>query len=105
GIGLAYDDFGAGQSRLLELTGVPPDYLKFDRSLVKDIATSSAGHRSLLRSLLKHAADSGIATIAEGLDDQETADICREIGFTPFRGFPLGRPVSPAELPRDSHRD
>lgn len=105
GIGLAYDDFGAGQSRLLELTGVPPDYLKFDRSLVKDIATSSASHRGLLRSLLTHAADTGIATIAEGLDDQETADICREIGFTHFQGFHLGRPVFPAELPRESHRD
>lgn len=29
-IGLAYDDFGAGQARLVELVDVPPDYLKFD---------------------------------------------------------------------------
>jgi len=30
-IGLAYDDFGAGQARLHELVEVPPDYLKFDK--------------------------------------------------------------------------
>ena len=26
GVGLAYDDFGAGQARLLELAEVPPTY-------------------------------------------------------------------------------
>ena len=34
GIGLAYDDFGTGQSRLTELAEIPPDFIKLDRSLV-----------------------------------------------------------------------
>jgi EAL domain-containing protein (putative c-di-GMP-specific phosphodiesterase class I) len=34
GIGLAYDDFGAGQARLLELVEIPPDFLKFDLALI-----------------------------------------------------------------------
>ena len=42
-IGLAYDDFGVGQSRLLELTEVPPDYLKFDRSLTRPEASLLLG--------------------------------------------------------------
>ena len=37
GVGLAYDDFGAGQSRLTELAEVPPDYIKLDMRLVRDI--------------------------------------------------------------------
>ena len=36
-IGMAYDDFGAGQARLIELTEVPPDVLKFDIALTKDV--------------------------------------------------------------------
>ena len=32
-VGLAYDDFGAGQARLLELAEAPPHYLKFDREV------------------------------------------------------------------------
>ncbi len=37
GVGIAYDDFGAGRSRLLELIQAPPDYLKFDVSLIRNI--------------------------------------------------------------------
>jgi EAL domain-containing protein (putative c-di-GMP-specific phosphodiesterase class I) len=99
GIGLAYDDFGAGQSRLLELTEVPPDYLKFDRSLVRESALCSDSHRSLVRTLVKHAADAGIATVAEGLESQESVDDCRALGFTYLQGYHLGRPVSAEELP------
>ena len=33
-VGIAYDDFGAGQARLLELAEAPPHYLKFDRKFV-----------------------------------------------------------------------
>jgi EAL domain-containing protein (putative c-di-GMP-specific phosphodiesterase class I) len=92
-IGLAYDDFGVGQSRLLELTRIPPDYLKFDRSLLLESALASAGHRALIQSLVKHATDCGVATVAEGLENQETVDACRELGFTHFQGYHLGRPV------------
>jgi EAL domain-containing protein (putative c-di-GMP-specific phosphodiesterase class I) len=98
GIGLAYDDFGAGQSRLLELTEVPPDYLKFDRSLVRESALCSDSHRSLVRTLVKHAADAGIATVAEGLESPESVDDCRSLGFTYLQGYHLGRPVSAEEL-------
>ncbi|MBZ0117536.1 MAG: EAL domain-containing protein, partial [Sandaracinaceae bacterium] len=34
---LAYDDFGAGQSRLMELAEVPPDCLKIDMGLIRAI--------------------------------------------------------------------
>ena len=37
GLQFAYDDFGAGQARLLELTDIPPDYLKFDKAMIEGI--------------------------------------------------------------------
>jgi EAL domain-containing protein (putative c-di-GMP-specific phosphodiesterase class I) len=96
GIGLAYDDFGAGQSRLLELTKIPPDYLKFDRSLLKDIATASSSHHALVLALLRHAQEAGIATVAEGLDSRDDVDVCLEMGFSHFQGYYFSRPI-PAE--------
>jgi len=36
-VGLAFDDFGVGQTRLVELSNTPPDYLKFDYSLIRKI--------------------------------------------------------------------
>ncbi len=98
-IGLAYDDFGVGQSRLLELTRIPPDYLKFDRSLLLESALACPGHCALVQSLVKHATDCGVATVAEGLENQETVDACRDLGFTHFQGYHLGRPVACEVLP------
>ena len=48
GIGLAYDDFGAGQSRLTELAEAPPDFIKLDKSLVHGLH-ESPGRQELVR--------------------------------------------------------
>ncbi len=92
GIGLAFDDFGVGQSRLLELASVRPDYIKFDRSLVKDLGLPTAAHGPLVASLHQHATELGIATLAEGLESPESIAACREIGFGYHQGFAFGRP-------------
>ena len=42
GLKLAYDDFGAGEARLLELADVPPDFIKLDRGLIAGIDQSPA---------------------------------------------------------------
>ncbi len=93
GVELAYDDFGAGQSRLLELAKVPPDYLKFDQSLVKDLGSASNSQIVLLETLVKLAIDAGISTVAEGLEDQESVRICRQLGFSHLQGIIIRRPM------------
>ena len=42
---LAFDDFGAGQSRLLELTETLPDFVKFDMQLIRGIHKAAAPRR------------------------------------------------------------
>ena len=69
GVGLAYDDFGAGQARLVELTEVPPDYVKFDKELVQDVHKSSAKHLNIVRMLVSFASNEGIHAIAEGIEN------------------------------------
>ena len=46
GIRLAYDNFGSGQSRRLELAAVQPEFVKFDMHLIRDIhlAPGRAAH-------------------------------------------------------------
>lgn len=91
-IELAYDDFGAGQARLLELADVPPDYLKFDIRLVRGIDTAPRSRRLLLASIVALAAEQGVRTIAEGIETQGEAGVCLELGFTHAQGFHYGRP-------------
>lgn len=103
---LVYDDFGAGQARLVELAEVPPAYLKFDRSLIHNIDSATVARGRLLESLAKMALELGITIIAEGLERQEESDLCCDLGFSHGQGFLFavprpyehrdGRPVPPA---------
>lgn len=90
-IGFAYDDFGAGQARLLELVEIPPDYLKFDLSLIRGIDQAPITRVRLLQSLVDMVLDLDIACLAEGIETRDELSACRDIGFTHGQGFLFGR--------------
>jgi len=98
GVGIAYDDFGAGQARLLELAEVPPHYLKFDMSFIRGIDAAPASRQRLLTSLVSVARDLLVYTVAEGVETAEEADVCMHIGFTHAQGFFFGRPRPIGEI-------
>jgi EAL domain-containing protein (putative c-di-GMP-specific phosphodiesterase class I) len=97
-IGLAYDDFGAGQARLVELVEVPPDYLKFDMKLVQNLETASAERQKMLASLVEMVRELGITPLAEGIETKGDDVICRQLGFTCAQGFYYGYPSLPKTL-------
>jgi EAL domain-containing protein (putative c-di-GMP-specific phosphodiesterase class I) len=97
-IRLAYDDFGAGQARLIELVEVPPDYLKFDMKLVQGLEQASLERVKLLTSLVRMVRDLGIAPLAEGIENSGDHKICRQMGFTCAQGYFYGRPAMPKSL-------
>jgi EAL domain-containing protein (putative c-di-GMP-specific phosphodiesterase class I) len=92
GIGLAYDDFGAGQARLLELGEAPPDLLKFDARFVRNIHAASASRQRVLTSLVQMVKDLGAQPLAEGIETADEARVCTEMGFTHAQGYYFGRP-------------
>ena len=92
GIGLAYDDFGAGQARLLELGEAPPDLLKFDSRFIRGVDAAAPSRRRLLTSLVKIVKDLGAEPLAEGVETPEEAKACIDIGFTRAQGYFYGRP-------------
>jgi EAL domain-containing protein (putative c-di-GMP-specific phosphodiesterase class I) len=92
-VGIAYDDFGAGQARLLELAEAPPHYLKFDRKFVTRIDQAPSSRRRLLASLVAAARELLVKTIAEGVETEAEADVCAKLGFTHAQGYHFGRPA------------
>lgn len=90
-IGLAYDDFGAGQARLVELGDVPPDYLKFDIELVRGIDTASPERQRMLGSLVKIVNELGIGSLAEGVETEAEHEACRQMGFGFAQGYYYGK--------------
>jgi EAL domain-containing protein (putative c-di-GMP-specific phosphodiesterase class I) len=94
GIGLAYDDFGAGQARLIELAEAPPHFLKFDRRFVTDIDKATASKQRLLAALVAAARELRVETVAEGVATAEEAEVVTRMGFTHAQGFLFGRPIA-----------
>jgi EAL domain-containing protein (putative c-di-GMP-specific phosphodiesterase class I) len=90
---LVYDDFGAGQSRLIELLDTVPDIIKFDIALIKNIQDRSEASRSIVETLVKMVTNAGIRTVAEGVESMEEAVACRALGFELAQGYYFGRPV------------
>jgi EAL domain-containing protein (putative c-di-GMP-specific phosphodiesterase class I) len=94
---LAYDDFGAGQDRLLDLAEVPPDYLKFDARLIRDIHLASPSRQQMVSVLVKLVRDLQIAPLAEGVETREESDACQALGFEYAQGYFYGRPAPATE--------
>lgn len=91
-IRLAYDDFGAGQSRLLELIEVTPHFLKFDASLIAGLQGRPPRHLKMLEALVRMARELGITAVAEGVESPRDAEACTGLGFHYAQGYHFGRP-------------
>lgn len=92
-IALAFDDFGVGQARIAELAAVSPDYVKFDRTLIAGIDQAGTDRIRVLRCLVRALHEIQVVPLAEGIETQQEADACREIGFEIGQGFHYGRPA------------
>jgi len=99
-IGLAFDDFGAGQARIAELASIRPDCLKFDRSIITGLDQASPSAQRFVRSLVDAIRDIGVTPLAEGIETVGERQICEEIGFEMAQGYFLGMP-----RPIDAYRD
>ncbi len=91
-VGLAYDDFGAGQARLFELAEAPPHYLKFDRRFVTGLDRAPTSRQRLVASLVAAARELLVKTVAEGVETADEAAACMCAGFSYAQGYHFGRP-------------
>lgn len=95
GVRISIDDFGCGYSSFEYLKQFPATELKIDKSFVFDI-TRSARAAQLVRSMIDLAHHLDIVAIAEGVEDQETADMLCEMDCDFAQGYFYSRP-KPAE--------
>jgi EAL domain-containing protein (putative c-di-GMP-specific phosphodiesterase class I) len=91
-IHLAFDDFGVGEARLLELAEIRPDYLKFDMKLTNNIHAASAKRQELVALFARMLNDLGINTLAEGIETMECHETICQMGFKFAQGYYYGRP-------------
>ncbi len=102
GIDLAFDDFGAGQARIAELAEVRPAYIKFDRSIIRELDQAADSRLRVVRGLVSMVRDLGIVPLAEGVETTGEHLTCRDLDFELAQGFYYGRPAPASSLRRSS---
>jgi diguanylate cyclase (GGDEF)-like protein/PAS domain S-box-containing protein len=96
GFGVALDDFGAGNTALAWLQLLPIDTLKLDRRFAGTIETAAT--QAIVGSIVQLAAALGIASLAEGIQNQAQLARLTDLGCRYTQGFLLGRPQAAEDL-------
>lgn len=94
---LAIDDFGTGYSSFGNLSALPLDILKIDRSLAQDVHLQPQKAR-MLAAIANMAGPLGMKTVVEGLECEEEVKAVREIGCNRVQGYVYSRPLSSARF-------
>jgi EAL domain-containing protein (putative c-di-GMP-specific phosphodiesterase class I) len=100
GIGIAIDEFGAGNSGLAQLQQYPVDRLKIDRSIVNGIGLDTEDE-TICRTIIMLAHNLGLKVVAEGVASEEQLAFLRSHGCDVAQGYlfsgnPIPREESPA---------
>jgi len=90
---LAYDDFGAGQARLMEMIEVPVKYIKFDIALIRGLHKAPESKQKMVAALAAMTKNMGIQTLAEGVEEVEELELCKQMDFDLIQGYYFGKPA------------
>jgi diguanylate cyclase (GGDEF)-like protein len=97
GVRVAIDDFGSGFSGMRYLRDLPIDELKIDRQFVAPILSDERS-AMIVRSVIELAVALGISSVAEGVENAETAHRLREFGCDVVQGHYFSPPVPAAAI-------
>ncbi|MDX6208261.1 MAG: hypothetical protein QOE24_652 [Frankiales bacterium] len=92
GVRVSIDDYGTGYASMAYLKDLPVDELKIDRSFV-DTALQDNASRILVTSIIDLAARLRLTVVAEGVENQATADLLRDSGCQIGQGYHYARPM------------
>ncbi|WP_433796388.1 putative bifunctional diguanylate cyclase/phosphodiesterase [Actinoplanes sp. CA-252034] len=90
GVRIAMDDFGTGYTSLALLSQLPLDELKLDRSFVMRVHQHHG--RAIVEAVARMAGQLGLISVAEGVEDEQTARTLAEIGVDLLQGYHFSRP-------------
>ncbi|MGG1617851.1 EAL domain-containing protein [Paenibacillus sp. NRS-1782] len=93
GISVALDDVGAGYSTTELMNRLQPDYVKIDRSLINGCYRNSDQQRQIT-GIVESAFHFGGQVLAEGVEQMEDFEFCREAGVSLAQGYLFGKPES-----------
>jgi diguanylate cyclase (GGDEF)-like protein len=95
GVRFSLDDFGTGYSSLSQLSRLPLDELKIDRSFITR-AHERRDDVTIIKSTIELAHNMGLKVVAEGVETQEAWNLLRRLGCDLAQGYLISRPLPAA---------
>jgi len=86
------DDFGTGYSNLYQLSHLPFNVLKIDKSLIDDIGKNSKSE-AIVTAIVQMAHSLGHRVVAEGVETHEQFTFLRKARCDQVQGYLFGRPM------------
>jgi diguanylate cyclase (GGDEF)-like protein/PAS domain S-box-containing protein len=96
GVRVSVDDFGTGYSSLAYLRNLPIDYLKIDRTFVRDMNVDR-NDAAIVRAIISMAQSLHLGTVAEGIETREHASQLLALGCSTGQGFFFSKPMPASE--------
>ena len=98
GVSTSIDDFGIGYSSILYLRQLPLHELKIDRVFV-DAMSRSREDKEIVAALIRLAHGLDLHVVAEGVEDERTAELLRDMGCDYGQGYWIGKAMPASEMP------
>jgi EAL domain-containing protein (putative c-di-GMP-specific phosphodiesterase class I)/GGDEF domain-containing protein len=97
GVALSLDDFGTGYASLQQLRLLPLSEVKIDRSYIAGVVDDQT-NQAIVRSVHELATALHMSVVAEGVEDQRTAEALSRLPGTIGQGYYFGRPTTAEAL-------
>jgi predicted signal transduction protein with EAL and GGDEF domain len=94
GFGIYLDDYGTGFSNFANVTKLPLETIKFDRSVILE-ALNSPKALMMTQGLVETFTLSGIPCVAEGIETAFQEERVNAMGFKGTQGYLRSKPLSP----------
>ncbi len=92
GVQLALDDFGTGYSAMGYLKKFNIDYLKIDKTFIRDLETDP-GDRAIAEAIVAMSHRLGLRVIAEGVENLGQLELLEAVGCEYIQGYLFAKPM------------
>lgn len=97
GVAISIDDYGTGQSTLTYLKRFPASEIKIDQSFIRHMLENRSD-QLMVRSTIELGHSLGFKVVAEGVEDEATLAMLRDLGCHRAQGWHIGKPMPFAQL-------